>query len=315
MRVVFMGTPDFAVPVLKALQESEHSVVAVYTQPDSVRGRGKQLQFSPVKEAALLYGIPVLQPEKLRGKEVYEELESFHADVIVVAAYGQILRKKVLEMPRFGCLNVHASLLPKYRGAAPVPWAIIDGEAQTGVTIMQMNEGLDTGDMLKKAAVPIEKDDTAESLLTKLSSLGGPLLLEVLRDAEEGRLCPEKQPEESPTPYAKMLEKEMGRADFSLGAGELERRIRGFFPYPTVYAYVNGKQLKLYRAAVTDGMEGKMPGEIIGISKQGFTVQCGDESALLITEVQPEGKKRMDAPAYLRGARIEVGEMLKDHAG
>ena len=314
MRVVFMGTPEFAVPVLETLHESGHTVAAVYTQPDSVRGRGKQLLFSPVKEAALRMGLPVLQPERLRGKEVYDELQAFQPDVIVVAAYGQILRKKVLEMPRFGCLNVHASLLPKYRGAAPVPWAIIDGEEETGVTVMQMNEGLDTGDMLMKAAVPIEKDDTADTLLGKLSRLGGPLILKALEDAENGALRPEKQPEESPTPYAKMLEKEMGRADFTLPAAVLEKRIRGFDPYPTVYAWLSGKQLKLYKAEVTEGDAGKTPGEIIGISKRGFTVQCGGDTALLVTEVQPEGKKRMDAPAYLRGARLNTGALLTDHA-
>ena len=301
-----MGTPVFAVPTLQTLIDSEHEVAAVYTQPDKVQGRGQKLIFPPVKELALQYGIPVLQPEKLGKRAVLDEMRSFQADVIVVAAFGKILRTSVLEMTRYGCLNVHASLLPKYRGAAPVQWAILEGEEKTGVTVMQMNEGLDTGDMLCSAEIPILPEDTGDSLEEKLSRLGGPLILKVLRDLENGQIHPVPQPEESPSVYAKMLDKEMGLLDFSMSADQLILKIRALNSWPSAYTYLNGKMLKIWRAERAESESAQAPGTIVDVTKHGFLVKCG-EAALRILELQPEGKKRMDTDAFMRGTKITEG--------
>lgn len=308
MKVIFMGTPDFAVGTLKSLIASEHEVTAVVTQPDKPKGRGKAMQFPPVKEVAVEAGIPVLQPRRVREPETVEAIRNIEADVIVVVAFGQIIPKEILTMKKYGCINVHASLLPKYRGAAPIQWAVIDGEKESGVTTMQMDEGLDTGDMLLKAVVPLEKEETGGSLFDKLSSTGAGLLLETLAGLEKGTILPEKQ-EESPTAYAKMLKKEMGLIDWTKSAEELERLVRGLNPWPSAYSHLNGKTLKIWQAEVEERDSENEPGTVVCVSKDGFGVQTG-KGILKIRELQLEGKKRMDAGAFLRGYQMEEGMKL-----
>lgn len=308
MKVIFMGTPDFAVGTLKSLIASEHEVTAVVTQPDKPKGRGKAMQFPPVKEVAVEAGIPVLQPRRVREPETVEAIRNIEADVIVVVAFGQIIPKEILTMKKYGCINVHASLLPKYRGAAPIQWAVIDGEKESGVTTMQMDEGLDTGDMLLKAVVPLEKEETGGSLFDKLSSTGAGLLLETLAGLEKGTILPEKQ-EESPTAYAKMLKKEMGLIDWTKSAEELERLVRGLNPWPSAYSHLNGKTLKIWQAEVEEWDSENEPGTVVCVSKDGFGVQTG-KGILKIRELQLEGKKRMDAGAFLRGYQMEEGMKL-----
>ena len=308
MKVIFMGTPDFAVGTLKSLIASEHEVTAVVTQPDKPKGRGKAMQFPPVKEVAVEAGIPVLQPRRVREPETVEAIRNIEADVIVVVAFGQIIPKEILTMKKYGCINVHASLLPKYRGAAPIQWAVIDGEKESGVTTMQMDEGLDTGDMLLKAVVPLEKEETGGSLFDKLSSTGAGLLLETLAGLEKGTILPEKQ-EESPTAYAKMLKKEMGLIDWTKSAEELERLVRGLNPWPSAYSHLNGKTLKIWQAEVEERDSENEPGTVVCVSKDGFGVQTG-KGTLKIRELQLEGKKRMDAGAFLRGYQMEEGMKL-----
>lgn len=305
MRVIFMGTPDYAVPALNALIASEHEVAAVYTQPDRVQGRGKKLIFSPVKTAATAAGIPVYQPLKIRKKEVVDEIRALNADVIVVAAFGQIIPDAVLEMTKYGCINIHASLLPAYRGAAPINWAIADGCKKTGITIMQMDSGIDTGDILLQAETEITADDTGDSVEKRLSEMGGPLILKALEDAENGNLHPVKQPEISTTDYAKKLDKTMGLLDFDEDAFTLERKIRAFDSWPSAYACLNGKMLKIYKAIAERSEDGEH-GKIVSVTKKHFTVQC-KESCLTILEVQAEGKKRMPVDAYLRGVQLTEG--------
>lgn len=244
MKVIFMGTPDFSVGTLEALIEAGHEVCLAVTQPDKPKGRGKEMQFTPVKEAAVRHGIPVFQPRKVRSPECVEYLKGCQADVCVVVAFGQILPKEILEMTPYGCINVHASLLPRYRGAAPIQWAILAGEQVTGVTTMQMDEGLDTGDMLLKTEVPVAPDETGESLHDKLAKEGAELAVKTLKALEEGTLCPVKQGE-SPTPYAKMLDKKMGSIDWSRPAVEIERLVRGLNSWPSAYTCWNKKVVKI----------------------------------------------------------------------
>ena len=247
MRIVFMGTPDFAVPALETLLESEHQVIGVVTQPDKPKGRGKAMQMPPVKVKALEYNIPVFQPVKIRNEEAINHLKKWNPDAIIVAAFGQILPGEIINMPRYGCLNIHASLLPKYRGAAPIQQAVIDGETESGVTIMKMDEGLDTGAMVKKASVLLDKKETGESLHDKLSVLGGPLILDVLQELEEGRAVFEEQKNEESS-YAKMLKKDMGQIDWNKTAIVLERLIRGLNSWPSAYTQYEGKTLKIWDA-------------------------------------------------------------------
>ena len=308
MRVIFMGTPDFSVPVLQGLIESpEHQVTAVVTQPDKPRGRSGKLVFTPVKETAVAAGIPVYTPERVKDPAFIEELKRIPCNVIVVVAFGQILPREVLDYPRYGCINIHASLLPRWRGAAPMQWAILAGDKKTGLTAMQMNEGLDTGDMLLKKEVDIEPDETGESLHDKLAALGSGLLLETLSLAEAGRLEP--VPQEGESTYASMLKKDMGRADWSQDAEKIERYIRGLNSWPGVFTGLRGKKLKLWRAAVSPEETGEEPGTIVDVAKDGFTVQTG-KGCLTLLEVQLEGKKRMDAASFLRGVSVEKGEIL-----
>ena len=310
MRVVFMGTPDFAVGTLEALIEAGHQVIGVVTQPDKPKGRGKTLMPTPVKEVALKHQIPVYQPKKVREEEFTETLRKLAPDVIVVAAFGQNITKEILEIPRFGCINVHASLLPAYRGAAPIQWAVINGEKESGVTIMQMDEGLDTGDMIDKVVVPLAEDETGGSLFDKLSQAGAQLCVKVLKDLEEGRAVREKQPEESTTAYASMISKKMGEINWKDSARSIEQLIRGLDPWPSAYTKLQGKTLKLWKARVEDGQDEKgEPGQIIQVEKDAFYVQTGD-GILKIEELQLEGKKRMDTGSFLRGFQIRPGEIL-----
>lgn len=325
MKIVFMGTPDFAVPALKALAESaKHEVSLVVTQPDRPRGRSGKPAPSDVKLCAEQYGIPVFQPEKVREEASVERLRRENADIFVVAAFGQLLPKTILEMPRFGCINIHGSLLPAYRGAAPVQWAVLDGQKEAGDTIMQMNEGLDTGDILMQENIPLSADETAGSLYDKLSSMGGPLLLKALDAIEEGNVTPVPQGD-SGTHYAKMLRKEMGNIDWTKSAEEIGRLVRGLNPWPSAYTHWNGKMLKIWMAEpVTqeelsalgcdekNGMDLKeaQPGTVMIVTKDTLMVQTGN-GLLALTELQMEGKKRMPVQAFLMGCRLQTGEKLE----
>lgn len=309
MRVIFMGTPDFSVGTLEALIAAGHEVCLAVTQPDKPKGRGGKMQYTPVKEKALFYNIPVYQPKRVRDPECVEELRKYNADVMVVIAFGQILPKEILEMTPYGCINVHASLLPKYRGAAPIQWAIIEGEEVTGVTTMQMDEGLDTGDMILKTEVPVAADETGESLHDKLAAAGAALCVETLKALEDGTAVREKQGE-SPTAYAKMLTKELGDIDWAEPAVKIERLVRGLNSWPSAYTHWNGKVLKIWRAAAEAAETADVqPGTVVSVEKESFAVQTGD-GVLRVLEVQMPGKKRMDAGAFLRGNTMEPGELL-----
>lgn len=309
MRVVFMGTPDFATGTLEEIIKAGHEVAGVVTQPDKPKGRGKVLMPTPVKEVAVKYGIPVFQPKKVREPEFVETLRSLQPEVIVVAAFGQIITKEILEMPKHGCINVHASLLPAYRGAAPIQWAVVNGEKESGVTIMQMDEGLDTGDMIDKVVVPVTAEETGGSLFEKLSLAGAKLCVKVLEDLEKGTAVREKQPEESTTPYAKMMDKHMGEINWEKSAKEIEQLIRGLNPWPSAFTFLRGKVLKVWKAEVSEENTQKMPGEITEVTKDCIFVQTG-QGILGLKELQLEGKKRMDAAAFLRGCKTEAGERL-----
>ena len=308
MRILFMGTPEFAVGTLEALIQSRHEVVAVVTQPDRPKGRGNAVKFPPVKEAALAHGIPVLQPLKVREPEVVEQLRAFAPDLIAVAAFGQLLPKVILEMPRYGCVNVHASLLPKYRGAAPIQWAVINGEAESGVTTMMMSRGLDKGDMLKKSVVRLDPKETGDSLHDKLAALGGPLLLETIDELEQGTIVRVPQ-DDAQSSYAPMLTKELGRIDWSKPADELERLVRGLNSWPSAYTRFHGKTLKIWDADVVSASGGE-PGKVLQADKNGLVIQAG-EGALRIVSLQLEGKKRMEAAAFLRGYPVQVHERME----
>ena len=309
MKLIFMGTPDFSVGTLEALIAAGHEITLVVSQPDKPKGRGHELAPTPVKETALKHGLKVFQPKRLKDPETIRTLEETPADAIVVIAFGQIVPASILHMKKYGCINVHGSLLPKYRGTAPIQWAVIDGERESGVTIMQMDEGLDTGDMLLKGSVVLDEKETSGSLFNKLSALGASLCVEALEKLEKGELTPEKQGE-SPTEYARMLTKEMGELDFSRDAVTLERLIRGFNPWPSAYTRLGDKTLKIWAADVCEKQEPEsQPGTVTEVAKQDFTVACG-EGALKITELQLQGKKRMDAAAFLRGYHLEAGMKL-----
>ena len=312
MKAVFMGTPDFAVPTLQKMIDMGIEVTAVVTQPDKAKGRGKKVIYSPVKECALAHDLPVYQPVRIRKEpEFIQTLRDMQPDVIVVVAFGQILPKEILDIPRLGCVNVHASLLPKFRGAAPIQWSIIDGEKETGVTIMQMNEGLDTGDILTQKIVPITAEDTGESLFDKLCEAGGQLLLETLPKLENGSITPVKQ-DESKSSYAKMLTKELGHIDFSGSAVEIERLIRGLNSWPSAYTKYEGKTLKIWKSRVAENREKEQqqkPGTIVRVTDDSIYVQTG-EGVLELLEVQLEGKKRMQVKDFLLGHRPQAGTVL-----
>ncbi|MBP3576639.1 MAG: methionyl-tRNA formyltransferase [Lachnospiraceae bacterium] len=314
MRAVFMGTPEIAATVLKSVLASKHEVVAVVTQTDKPKGRGHEMAFPPVKEVALDAGIPVLQPQRARDEEFIEQLKAYQPDIILVAAYGKLLPKAILDMPRFGCINVHASLLPKYRGASPIQWAVLNGDEKSGVTIMHMAETMDTGDIIMTKEVVLDKEETAGSLHDKLAEIGGPLLIEAMDALETGRAPRIRQDEEEAT-YVKMLDKTMGNLDFSKPAVQLERWIRGLNPWPTAYTKLDGKMLKLWKAEVLSVEEagksskGLDTGAIIAVSKDSFDVLTGD-GVLRIKELQLEGKRKMTAEEFLRGFTLEAGTLL-----
>lgn len=306
MRIVYMGTPEIAAVILRRLLEAGQEVVLAVTQPDRPKGRGKALAESPVKALAKAWNVPVFQPERVRLPEAVQVIREAEPDMIVVAAFGQILPKELLTMPRYGCVNVHASLLPKYRGAAPIQWAILDGEKETGVSIMAMDEGLDTGAVFRQVAVPISEDETGGSLHDKLAEAGAEALLAAIPKIVSGEILAVPQGEMT-TPYAKQLKKEMGRLDFTRSAAELERLIRGLNPWPSAYSYLNGKQCKLWKAETAPG-DG-IPGTVTEVTRESFTVQTGD-GRLVIRELQLEGKPRMKTGDFLRGNRITVGQQF-----
>lgn len=307
MRIIFMGTPQFAVPSLSRLVESGYNVVAVVSQPDRPKGRKKILTPSPVKEAALKLGIPVLQPERMRSTDAVEELAAYEPDLIITAAYGQILPKGVLELPKHGCINVHGSLLPKYRGGAPIQRSIINGEAETGVTIMYMAEGLDTGDMISRVVVPIEDEDTAGTLFDKLSEAGARLLLETLPPLISGELTAVAQNHDEAT-YAPNLIRDDELIDWSKSARQIFNQVRGLSPMAGGYTYLNGEVFKVWAAKplTTDAQNTAEIGTIIAATGDGLTVQTGN-GCLLLTEIQPAGKRKMNAVDWLQGARAVVG--------
>lgn len=311
MKIIYMGTPDFAVAPLEAILKAGHEVTAVVTQPDRQKGRGREVQYSPVKECALSYGIPVLQPLKIKEKDAVEELRKYPADIFVVAAFGQLLSEEILNMPRLGCINIHASLLPAYRGAAPIQWCVINGEEKTGVTIMQMAKGMDTGDILLQKEVVLDEKETGGSLFDRLMETGAELIVEVLPKIEAGELTPVVQKEELAT-YAGKITKDMGNIDFAKSAVTIERLIRGLNPWPSAFTHYKGKILKIWEANVVSecaNAENPVPGTVIAMDKESFTLATG-EGALRIRSLQPEGKKRMSCAEFMRGYEIKVGEAL-----
>ncbi len=304
-----MGTPEFAVTVLEGLLNTKHEVGLVATQPDKAKNRGKKIQYTPVKEKALEHNIKVLQPEKVRGNEEFlEELKDYRPDIIVVAAYGQILPKEVLELPKYGCVNVHASLLPRLRGAAPIQRAIIEGDEETGVTIMQMSEGLDTGDMLAKESIKIGTMNYS-MLHDALAEIGARLMVHTLDLIEEGKISPEPQ-DDSKSSYAEMVFKQEGKIDFTRQPEAVERLIRGFDPWPGAFCEYEDMVMKLWKAQPLCENTGKEPGTIIEVSARGIKIACGD-GALLVSEIQIPGKKRVAVPEYLKGNQIKEGIILK----
>lgn len=310
MNIIFMGTPDFAVGALEAILAAGHNVQLVVTQPDKAQGRSGKLKFPAVKECAIKHNLPVFQPEKIKKPEAVKYLKQFQADIFVVAAFGQILSKEILDMPKFGCINIHASLLPKYRGAAPIQWAIIDGEEKTGITIQQMNEGVDTGDILLQKEYTILPDETGFGLFDRLCTLGAESVVEALDKIKAGTVSPRKQNEEEKS-YAKMLTKSMGELDFSRDAKVLERLIRGLNSWPGTYTFYQEKTLKIWKAQVVPYVknEESINGTVVCVDKESFCVACGQD-ALKILEVQLEGKRRMSVKEFLLGCHIKEGEKL-----
>lgn len=305
MKIVFMGTPDFAVGALEALIKAGHEVAAVVTQPDKPKGRGGKMQITPVKACALKQGIPIFQPVKIKTPEAVEVLKGYGAELFIVAAFGQILSREILELPRFGCINIHASLLPKYRGAAPIQWSILEGEKETGVTLMQMDEGLDTGDMLAKSIVKIEEEETGESLFEKLAAEGAKLLVETLPAIEAGTVSRQAQ-EDSLSSYAHMIKKEMGLIDWTQPAVRLERMVRALNSWPSAYTLLKGKTLKIWEAVIEEKQTDAEPGCVAEVTKEVIKVQTG-QGLLVVKSLQLEGKKRMETKAFLLGYPVEAG--------
>lgn len=317
MKVLFMGTPEIAATILKTLiEDARHELLAVVTQPDKPKGRGHGMAFPPVKEVALAHGIPVLQPEKIRTAEFLDEIKKRNPDIIAVAAYGKLLPKELLLLPRFGCINVHASLLPKYRGASPIQWAVMNGEKESGVTIMHMAEQMDAGDIILSKEVRLSEEETAGSLHDRLAQIGGPALLEAMELLEKGCAPSIPQKEEEAT-YVKMLDKTIGNLNFSQPAEVLERYIRGLNPWPSAYTKLDGKTIKLWKAKVlpADQLPKEVrisePGTIVTVERDGFGILTGN-GILFVTELQMEGKKRMTAEEFLRGYPLNTGTLLRN---
>ena len=310
-----MGTPEFAVPSLNALIDSGEDVVAIVTQPDKPKGRGKKLTLPPVREAALKHNIPVFQPEKIKDELFITAIKNFCPDIIVVVAYGNILPKVILDIPSKGCINVHASILPKYRGAAPINWAIINGEKETGITTMLMDEGMDTGDMLLTDKIEIKNDDTASSLQDRLKYIGANLLIKTINGIKSKTIRPIPQ-DDSQATYAPMLKKEDGRIDWTMKAGEIKNLVRGLNPWPGAYTRWNGKQIKIFKTEVVEAVVSgqwsvvrEEPGTVINVSTEGVFVATG-KGILLIKELQPESKNKMTASEFVKGYRIVTGQIF-----
>lgn len=308
MRVIFMGTPDFAVGTLEAVIKAGHEVVLAVTQPDKPKGRGNTMQFPPVKEKALEHGIQVYQPKRVREPECVAYLRQYKPDIIIVAAFGQILPGEILEMPQYGCVNVHASLLPKYRGAAPIQWAVINGEKYSGVTTMRMNEGLDTGDIIEQARVELAPDETGGSLFDRLAEVGAELCVHTMAEIEAGRAVYTRQDEAEAT-HVGMIKKQFGKIDWTKPAEEIERLCRGLNPWPSAYTSLNGKTLKVWKASVQPGGDPLEAGKVVLVDKKVIGVQTGKD-ILILQEIQLEGKKRMSADAFLRGFPLACGTAL-----
>ncbi len=307
MRIIFMGTPDFAVGTLAAIKEAGHDIALVVTQPDKPKGRSGRLQMSDVKEYAVAHGLEVYQPEKIKTPEAVARLKEYAPELIVVAAFGQILSKEILDMPEYGCINVHASLLPRWRGASPIQSAILEGDSKTGVTIQQMGEGLDTGDILSQSSIVIEPTDTGGSLFDKLAHIGATLATRTIDDIANGRIQAVPQEEEKAS-YAKKIDKSMGHIDWSRSADIIERQIRALDPWPSAYTYLDGRMLKVWKPGTGEDT-GAPCGTVCEVGKDAFTVACGGGS-LIIKEVQLEGKKRMAVRDFLLGCRISEGTVL-----
>lgn len=308
MRVIFMGTPDFSVGTLEEILAAGHEVVLTITQPDKPKGRGKIMQASPVKLCAQKHGIAIYQPKKIREKESIEYLREFAPDIIIVSAFGQILPKEILEMPKYGCVNVHASLLPKYRGASPIQWAVINGDTVSGVTTMRMDAGLDTGDMIEKTEVVLAEDETGGSLFDRLSKEGAALCVHTMQSIEEGTAVYTKQNEAEAT-HVGMISRQMGYIDWKQPAIVIERLIRGLNPWPSAYTRLKGKTFKIWKASAEEGGNGADAGKVIFVDKKQMKIQTGD-GILSLSEVQLEGKKRMDIEAFLRGYEVAEGILL-----
>lgn len=309
MRVIFMGTPDFAVETLEEIIKAGHEVALVVSQPDKAVGRSKALKYTPVKACAIAHGIEVYQPEKVRNPECIEYIRSYEPDIIIVEAFGQIVPKAILDMPKYGCVNVHASLLPKYRGAAPIQWAVINGDAVTGVTTMRMAEGIDTGDMIQKEEVIIRADETGGSLFDRLSEVGAKLCVKTMAAIEDGTATYTPQDAAKATHVGK-ISKEMGSIDWTRDAKSIECLIRGLDPWPSAYTRLGDKTLKIWKANVIPGEKAAAPGCIVAVEKDKILVQTGD-GMLELLEVQLEGKKRMPVEAFLNGYSVEAGTFFK----
>lgn len=316
MKIIYMGTPDFAVPALQSIIEAGHEVTLVVTQPDKPKGRGGKVQFPPVKEKALEHNIEVFQPVKIREPENVEVIAAHKPDLIVVAAFGQLLTPDILNIPKYGCINIHASLLPRWRGAAPIQSAVIEGDRQSGITIMQMDEGLDTGDILLQKAVDIAENETGGSLHDKLCDIGGGLVVECISLIENGETAP--VPQSGDFTYARKLDKKMGLIDFEKSSNVIECLVRGLNPWPSAYTYYKGKLLKIWNAEaldtldssdIIDSKDNMRPGTIVNLTKDSIYVRTG-EGFLKINEIQPEGKRRMAVADYLRGCKMGCGEVL-----
>jgi len=306
MKIIFMGTPDFAVPCLKKLIDS-HNVCAVFSQPDKPVGRKQIMTPPPVKKFAQENNIEVFQPETLKNAELTDKIKELNADVIIVVAYGKILPKEILTASKYGCINVHASLLPKYRGAAPIQWAVLNGDSETGVTIMQMDEGLDTGDILLVKKTAINPNDTSEDMFERLSVLGADALTECLDMIEKGTVVNQKQPEGN-FGYAEKITKKLSPVDWSKSAQEIHNQIRGLYSWPCASTQINGKNVKIYKSVISDET-GNKPGLVVD-NNNDITVSCGDNKCIKITELQADGKKRMSAKAFLQGNKVETGTVL-----
>ncbi|MBI4639527.1 MAG: methionyl-tRNA formyltransferase [Candidatus Tectomicrobia bacterium] len=308
MGLIFMGTPQFASPSLKAIMESGEEIKAIVSQPDRPQGRGRKVELSPIKRLALEYKVLLLQPSKIRNSLVIEQIKSLNPEFIIVVAYGQRLPKEILSLPVHGCINLHASLLPRYRGAAPIQWAIINGEVKSGVTTMLMNEEMDKGGILLQEEVVIDPNDTAQSLHDKLAGRGAELLIRTLEGMRKGNLVPRPQDERLAT-YAPKMTKDQGRINWAKQADEVRNLVRGVTPWPGAYTYHKKVLLKVWKVELAEGKEEGQPGEVIGLSEQGILVATG-KGRVVLTEVQPESGKRMNANEYRRGHLIQKGDLL-----